>query len=152
MNIRLATAIDRVALFDIWLRSVRETHTFLSEYDIEGMVPVVRKYLATGRDEFWVLCGAADRPVGFMTLNGNKMEALFLDPTILRCGCGRQLVRHAQLRKNELIVDVNEQNTAACRFYEACGFVVEGRSDVDSNGQPFPLLHLRLPPSSCAMD
>jgi putative acetyltransferase len=44
-----------------------------------------------------------------------------------------------------LTVDVNEQNPAACRFYEACGFVVEGRSELDSTGRPFPLLHMRLP-------
>jgi len=55
------------------------------------------------------------------------------------------LVRHAQALKGELLVDVNEQNPAACRFYEACGFVVEGRSELDSTGRPFPLLHMRLP-------
>jgi putative acetyltransferase len=41
-------------------------------------------------------------------------------------------------------VDVNEQNSAARRFYEACGFVVEGRSELDDQGRPYPLLHMRL--------
>jgi putative acetyltransferase len=41
-------------------------------------------------------------------------------------------------------VDVNEQNVAARGFYEACGFVVEGRSEVDDQERPYPLLHLRL--------
>jgi putative acetyltransferase len=40
-------------------------------------------------------------------------------------------------------VDVNEQNEAARRFYEACGFEVAGRSETDSAGRPFPLLHMR---------
>ena len=48
------------------------------------------------------------------------------------------------LRGGDLTVDVNEQNPAACRFYEACGFVVEGRSELDSTGRPFPLLQMRL--------
>jgi putative acetyltransferase len=144
MNIRNANAADCEALFDIWLRSVRATHTFLAEDDIAGMMPLVREYLATGEDEFWVLSDDGDTPVGFMTLNGNKMEALFLDPSIHRRGGGGQLVRHAQSLKGELTVDVNEQNSGACRFYEACGFKVEGRSELDSTGRPFPLLHLRL--------
>ncbi|HKB39870.1 MAG TPA: hypothetical protein VKD72_25770, partial [Gemmataceae bacterium] len=44
----------------------------------------------------------------------------------------------------ELTVDVNEQNAAARGFYEACGFVVEGRSELDDQGRPYPLLHMRL--------
>jgi putative acetyltransferase len=43
-----------------------------------------------------------------------------------------------------LTAEVNEQNHAACRFYEACGFVVEGRSEVDDTGRPYPLLQVRL--------
>jgi len=40
-------------------------------------------------------------------------------------------------------VDVNEQNQQAVGFYRRLGFEVEGRSEVDSMGKPFPLLHLR---------
>ena len=75
---------------------------------------------------------------------GNKMESLFLAPDFLRRGWGRRLVQHAQELYGELMVDVNEQNQAARAFYEACGFVVEGRSDLDDEGRPYPLLHLRL--------
>ena len=41
-------------------------------------------------------------------------------------------------------MDVNEQNSAARGFYEACGFAVEGRSELDDQGRPYPLLHMRL--------
>jgi putative acetyltransferase len=34
-------------------------------------------------------------------------------------------------------------DTGARRFYEASGFVVEGRSELDGQGLPFPLLHMR---------
>ena len=42
MTIRRATPADRDALLDIWLRSVRATHTFLSEQDIQSLLPIVR--------------------------------------------------------------------------------------------------------------
>jgi putative acetyltransferase len=82
--------------------------------------------------------------MGFMGMDGNKMDALFLAPEFQRCGGGRLLVQHAQSLYGELTVDVNEQNSAAHHFYERCGFVVEGRSELDSTGRPFPLLHMRL--------
>jgi putative acetyltransferase len=40
---------------------------------------------------------------------------------------------------------VNEQNPAAVGFYEALGFTVRGRSPVDGEGRPFPLLHMHRP-------
>jgi putative acetyltransferase len=45
-------------------------------------------------------------------------------------------------------VDVNEQNVGAVAFYRRIGFEVEGRSEVDSTGKPFPLLHMRKPNST----
>jgi putative acetyltransferase len=41
-------------------------------------------------------------------------------------------------------VDVNEQNEQAVGFYQRMRFGVEGRSELDSQGKPFPLLHMRL--------
>ena len=144
MNIRRALPADRDALVDIWLRSVRATHTFLSEEDIQSFLPLVRDYLASAEPEFWVLCSDSGALMGFMGMSGCKMEALFLAPEFHGQGGGRRMVRHAQALKGELTVDVNEQNPAACRFYQACGFVVEGRSELDGTGRPFPLLHMRL--------
>jgi putative acetyltransferase len=53
-------------------------------------------------------------------------------------------VDHARALHGELTVDVNEQNAAAVAFYQACGFVNEGRSELDESGRPYPLLHMRL--------
>ncbi len=144
MHIRPGGAADHTQLLEIWLRSVRATHAFLTEDDIQFYLPLVRD-VALPHLELWVLCADSGALMGFMGLSGNKLEALFLDPLYLRCGGGRRLVEHARALKGELLVDVNEQNPAACRFYEACGFVLEGRSEVDSTGRPFPLLHMRLP-------
>lgn len=45
---------------------------------------------------------------------------------------------------SELTVDVNEDNQSGRRFYAARGFTVASRSDLDDQGRPFPILHLRL--------
>jgi len=146
MDIRMAIPTDRDVLLDIWLRSVRATRTFVSESDIQSMLPQVRDYLASGGPELWVACDDAGAVMGFMGMSGSEIESLFLAPEFQGRGVGRRLVRHAQALHGELTVDVNEQNTAARRFYEACGFVVEGRSEVDDQGRPYPLLHMRQAP------
>ena len=93
------------------------------------------------RPEFWVVSSDDGAVMGFMGLSGSKMEALFLAPEFRGRGAGRQLVQHARTLRGELTTDVNEQHHAARRFYEGCGFVVEGRSELDDTGRPYPLLH-----------
>jgi putative acetyltransferase len=143
--IRRATSDDRAALFDIWLRSVRATHTFVSEPDIQSFMPLVRDYLASSESELWVLCRAGGAVAGFMGMAESRIESLFVAPEFHRRGDGRRLVEHARALRGDLTVDVNEQNTAAVAFYTACGFAVVGRSEVDDMGRPYPLLHMRLP-------
>lgn len=58
MHIRQADEEDRQFLLDIWLRSVRATHTFVSPDDIESMIPHVREYLCALEHEFWLVCEA----------------------------------------------------------------------------------------------
>lgn len=144
MVIRRANPADCDILLDRWLRSVKATHTFVSAEDIQSMTPHVRTYLASSESEIWVACDTSGTIMGFMGMSGSKMESLFLAPEFHGRGVGRQLVRHAQSLHSDLTVDVNEQNSAATRSYEACGFVVEGRSELDEQGRPYPLLHMRL--------
>src|SRR5262249_22886631 len=151
MNIRRAIPTDREALVGIWLRSVRATHTFLSEQDIQSLLPPARDYLTSDEPELWVLYSDSGELMGFMGMAESKVDALFLAPEFHSRGGGRTLVRHAHPLGGELTVDVNEQNPAARRFNEACGFVVEGRSELDDAGRPFPLLHMRLPAANQAL-
>jgi putative acetyltransferase len=142
MKIREALPIDRDVLLDIWLRAVRATHTFLTPADIHELLPVVRD-VALSELELWALCEDDGRLIGFLGLSDAKVEALFIAPEFARQGGGRMLLDHARRLKGTLTVDVNEQNPEGLRFYEACGFAIIGRSEVDQADRQFPLLHLR---------
>jgi putative acetyltransferase len=144
MTIRPADPTDRDALFDIWLRAVRATHTFVSEEDIHSFTPLVRDYLASGASEIWVLCTGGNATIGFMGMSAGEIESLFIDPEFHGQGGGRRLVEHAIQLRGELTVSVNEQNEGAVRSYEACGFIIESRSETDTSGRPYPLLNMRL--------
>jgi len=144
MRIRLARPEDRPLLLGVWERSVRATHGFLTDHDIVSLRPLVARELEGDSVEWWVVASADDLPIGFLGYAPGTVEALFLDPDHRRRGVGTLLVDHArQLAGEPLSVEVNEQNEAARRFYEALGFVVIARSDTDSAGRPFPLLHMR---------
>jgi putative acetyltransferase len=142
MKIRSGDLADRDALLDIWLRSVRATHTFLTETDIQSILPMVRDE-ALVELELWVLCVGECNAIGFMGLSGSNVEALFIAPEWMRRGGGRMLLDHAHALKGPLSVEVNEQNREATRFYLAYGFAITGRSDRDGAGRPFPLLRMR---------
>ncbi|NUT77611.1 acetyltransferase [Pseudomonas sp. C1C7] len=144
MIIRQATNADHPLLLDIWLRSVRATHHFLQESDITALLAQLRDiYLPAV--ELWVAVDAQDRPLGFIGLNEKHVEMLFIEPDLRGKGIGRALLDHARRSRNEISVDVNEQNPEAVGFYLHYGFVQTGRSPLDGEGRPFPLLHLRLP-------
>lgn len=150
LTVRRAVPSDGEALFDVWLRSARETHTFVSSEDLDSFAPLVREYVASPESELWVLSTAPGAVMGFMGLKESRIESLFLAPEFHRRGAGRRLVDHAKQLSGALSVDVNEQNADAVRFYAACGFVVEGRSELDDNGRPYPLLHMKYSPNQRA--
>jgi len=130
-------------LVDVWEASVRATHHFLSDSDIQFFKPLVLNGLLGLTHLFCVRDMTGDL-VGFVGVADGKMEALFVHPSCHRAGIGRRLARHAVVELGATKVDVNEQNEGATRFYEACGFVVTGRSELDEQGRPYPLLHMKL--------
>ena len=128
-------------LVDIWLRSVRATHEFLSDEDIKTYLPVVRDEAFRAVD-LWVAFDEKRRPLGFLGLSGTKIAMLFLDPDHIGLGIGRRFLDHAATLHSNLQVDVNESNAQAHAFYRRWGFEQVGRSELDEWGKPFPILHL----------
>ncbi|GAB6126662.1 GNAT family N-acetyltransferase [Humidesulfovibrio idahonensis] len=94
--------------------------------------------------DLYRLRGAGGEALAFMGVAGQRLEMLFVRPGNFRQGLGGRLVRHAVRALGVREVDVNEQNPGALAFYQRLGFQIVGRSAVDGQGRPFPLLHLRL--------
>ncbi|WP_225409957.1 GNAT family N-acetyltransferase [Stigmatella hybrida] len=140
-RLTVLNAVDRSRLVEVWEAAVRATHHFLGEEDIQFFKPLVRDvYL----DAVRLVClrGAGGSIVGFIGTAEGKVEMLFVDPAHHGQGFGRALLRHVLDEGGITAVDVNEQNPQAVGFYQHLGFAVEGRSERDGQGKPFPLLHL----------
>nr|WKF60246.1 putative N-acetyltransferase YjaB [Paraburkholderia busanensis] len=143
MTIRNRIPSDNATLAEIWHRSVRATHTFLSEQDIQDLYPQVRDiYLPAV--SVWVYETAEGNLAGFIGTSDTQVEMLFVDPVHFGQRIGTQLLDHVRAQHAELTVDVNEQNPSAHAFYLHYGFSDVGRSPTDSAGRPFPLIHMAL--------
>lgn len=129
-------------LTDLWEASVRATHHFLTEEDIQRLVPFVKKGLSG--IETLVVARESSIPVAFMGMNGDKIEMLFVSPHYFGKGIGRELVEVGMARYGVRYVDVNEQNPQAAGFYRHIGFEVFERTEVDAEGNPFPILKMKL--------
>ncbi|MDW5500842.1 acetyltransferase [Pseudomonas lundensis] len=143
ITIRARAVEDNAQLVEIWQRSVRATHHFLTEENIAQLYPLVlNDYLP--KVNVWVAEDHPGHPCGFIGLSGNKVEMLFIDAEQRGKGVGKALLAHAESLHDELQLDVNEQNPQASDFYRHYGFEITGRSALDSQGNPFPLLHMKL--------
>ncbi|WIX81346.1 acetyltransferase [Amycolatopsis carbonis] len=127
-------------LLAIWRSAVEATHDFLTPADVEFFAERVPGYFPGAEITVATVDGAA---AGFSGVSDASLEMLFVHAGHRGAGIGSALVRKAFAEFPALTVDVNEQNPQAVGFYLHHGFVIAGRSEMDSEGRPFPLLHLR---------
>jgi len=140
-KIRRSTSEDVDRVLQIWRDAVDATHHFLLREDRVAIEAEVVSFLPSV--PLWLAVDEQDRPLGWMLLDEERMEALFVDPASRGEGVGRALVQHALLLHTTIFTDVNEQNLQAVGFYEHLGFVPIGRSERDGQGRAYPLIHLR---------
>ena len=129
-------------LLKIWEDSVKATHWFLSEKEIEN----IKKYVPQLFNEIAHLLLAVDetgRPVAFMGVEDNTLEMLFIAPEERGKGLGKQFVRYGMENYAMEKLTVNEQNGQAKGFYEHMGFQTYKRTDLDEQGAPYPLLYMK---------
>lgn len=140
--IRLARPDEQARLFEIWHDSVRASHGFLAEEDFAFYAAMVRDEMLPG-GTFWVAAGEGDRPLGFLEIEGDKVEALFVDPEHQGRGIGTALMAHAALLSPAALTLDASDESGAVAFYRRLGFVETGRSATDGTGRPYPLVHMR---------
>ena len=129
------------SLLEVWESSVRSTHGFLKEGEVEYLRPFVEQ----GIREVPLLFYAEENgaPCAFLGMDGDSIEMLFVAEELRSQGIGSALMRQA-LTLGARRVDVNEQNPQALDFYRRFGFEVVSRDEVDGLGLPYPILHCAL--------
>ncbi|MGQ0553231.1 MAG: GNAT family N-acetyltransferase [Planctomycetota bacterium] len=119
-------------------------HPFLSEEFLaieRHHIPNV--YLPNAETWVWV---ANEQVVGFISLLGNEVGAIFVDPEFHRSGIGRALMDRARTARGELEVEVFERNRLGRAFYAKLGFEFLHQKVHEQTG--FEVLRLRLAANS----
>lgn len=129
-------------LLTIWESSVRATHKFLNNDEILQ----IRNYVpqAFKQVEHLLIIIDHEQIKGFMGINGQKVEIFFINAKARGKGYGRKLLNYGMQKLNIDELAVNEQNPQAVGFYEHLGFKVVERSATDDQGNPYPILRMKL--------
>ncbi len=134
------------ALLDLWEDSVQASHIFLTKQHIAEIRLEVKAALQSSQN----IITATDKKdfLGFIGVENNKIEMLFVASSVFRKGIGKALLKEALGRYLKdypcILVDCNEQNTQGLAFYKSLGFEKVGMSEKDFAGRDFPIVHLKV--------
>lgn len=129
-------------LLDVWESSVKATHLFLSVDEINN----IKQYVPQALKDVSILVIAENKngdPVGFMGVDDKKLEMLFVLDKYRGQGIGKQLLQYGIENYSINELTVNEQNPHAKGFYEHMGFEVYKLTELDEQGNPYPLLYMK---------
>lgn len=128
-------------LLAVWEDSVRATHLFLSDAEVKNIKKYVPQALA-GVEH--LIVAETKKPIAFMGTQNGRLEMLFITPEERGKSIGRQLLQYGLQNYGIHELTVNEQNPQAVGFYEHMGFETYKRTELDEEGNPYPLLYMKL--------
>lgn len=121
VQIRLFEASDLDTVMQIWLHSNLQAHAFVDpaywlsqEQSVRDRLPLAEVYTAVRGN---MVCG-------FIGMDKNRIEGLFVHENHRGTGIGRQLLDFAKQRHRRLTLYVYQKNRRAVRFYEREGFKI----------------------------
>ena len=129
-------------LLVVWESAVRATHHFLSEEEILKIREYVPEALR-GIPHLVIAEKEDGTPVAFMGIADGVLEMLFIHNAERGKGLGRKLLTYGIENYGVTQLSVNEQNPSAKGFYEYMGFTVFKRTELDEQGNPYPILYMK---------
>lgn len=143
IEIKERTEILISQLLEVWEDSVKATHLFLSNEEINNIKEYVPQALK-GVAHLVIVENENNAPIAFMGIEDTKLEMLFIKNSARGKGLGKQLLNYGIENYNMNELAVNEQNPSAKGFYEYMGFKTYKRTELDEQGNPYPILYMRI--------
>ncbi|KAB0574277.1 GNAT family N-acetyltransferase [Helicobacter pullorum NCTC 12824] len=134
------------AMLEIWEDSVRASHFFLKDNDIVEIKEEVKGAFAFLQN---ILVAKLNNDfAGFIGVSEKSIEMLFVASKFFNLGLGKRLILEAVnaffTEQNEILLDCNEQNERGLTFYQKLGFKERGKSQKDSKGRDFAIIHFAI--------
>lgn len=122
--------IDRILA--IWLSSSIEAHSFIEPGFWESKVNDMRDVYIPASETF--IYESDGEVVGFYSLYGNNLAAIFMAPGSQGKGMGTVLLDHAKKRRERLRLTVYKENVPSVKFYEKHDFISLGEQVDEHTG------------------
>lgn len=122
--------MDRVA--SIWLETNPQAHSFIPAEYWKSNLEYVREALQLAEVHVYE---DAQGVQGFIGLNGDHVEGLFVAAGMQSHGIGKQLMDHVKRRRDALTLEAYRKNVDAVRFYQREGFTLQNEDLDESTGE-----------------
>ena len=122
--------IEKVAA--IWLDTNRKAHNFIPASYWKSNFPFVKEALPQAE----VYVYERDKEIqGFIGLNGEYIEGIFVSDAVQSQGIGKMLLNCAKGKRNKLRLKVYQKNTRAMSFYQREGFALQHSGLDEATGE-----------------
>lgn len=129
---------DTDKIMPIWLEENISAHKFISkeywenhfEY-VKSALPDAKIYVYTKNDE---ICG-------FIGMNGNYIEGIFVKSDKQHIGIGTALLNKVKQENSQLTLNVYKKNVKAFGFYLKSGFeIIEEKDDTETGEKEYTMM------------
>ena len=120
--IRVVQKADITKVADIWLDTNIKAHNFISAQYWESNYEMVKEMLLQA--EVYV-CESNGEIQGFIGLNDEYIEGLFVSKEMQSHGIGTALLNYAKNKRSKLFLNVYQKNLRATAFYQREGFEIQ---------------------------
>lgn len=118
-------------VLQIWKSENIKAHNFISREYWENNYSFVKEALPNAEIYVYI---TKEKIIGFIGLNNNYIEGIFVDTNHQCNGAGTALLNKVKENKNKLTLSVYMKNTDAVNFYKKNDFIITSKNtDKDTN-------------------
>ena len=122
---------DINAVMEIWVNENIRTHNFIAKEYWKDNYEYVKDILPEADIYVYIL---DEQVVGFVGVNNNYVEGIFVDINNQHSGIGTSLLDRIKENKDNLTLNVYKKNANAIKFYEKNNFIITSENiDKDTN-------------------
>lgn len=116
----------------IWKNENIKAHKFIPKEYWESNYKYVKEILPVAEIYVYVI---EKTIIGFIGLNKNYIEGIFIDTNNQGNGIGTLLLNKVKERQNTLTLNVYKKNTHAIHFYKKNGFIITNKNIDENTGE-----------------
>lgn len=126
---------DEDAVIHVWLEASVIAHHFIPRSYWEENAECMREIYIPQSETFVHTDDTTGEVIGFISLSGDYLAAIFVDPARQGEGIGQALMAHTKTLKSKLELNVYQENTQAITFYKRQGFTIAREQTDEITGQ-----------------